>query len=233
LPGHKTPKGHIHLEDAGDKALITCQGGKHTYQDFCNAWGYDSLAYSGNGSGHTAYGHKPEPGRKEIEIVYPYVDANGKSFEVVRFKNPKDFLQRRSDGIGGYIWDLKGIVPTLYHQDELIMAIEKNTTIYIAEGEKDVDRLRSLGLIATCNSGGAGKWLPQYTAALKGADLVIIPDKDKPGHDHAQKVAQSLYGTAGRVRILELPGPGKDASDWLDAGGVAEKLKALADACPA
>ncbi len=51
LPGHKTPKGHIELTDAGDKALITCHGGKHIYQDFCNAWGYDTLTYSNNGNG--------------------------------------------------------------------------------------------------------------------------------------------------------------------------------------
>ncbi len=50
LPVHKTPAEHITLNDAGDKALITCHGGKHNYQDFCNAWGYESLAYSDNGN---------------------------------------------------------------------------------------------------------------------------------------------------------------------------------------
>ncbi|MFC2058815.1 hypothetical protein ACFLTS_04130 [Chloroflexota bacterium] len=51
LPGHKTPTGHLTLKDAGDRALITCQGGKHTYQDYCEAWGFDSLSYSKNGMG--------------------------------------------------------------------------------------------------------------------------------------------------------------------------------------
>lgn len=51
LPGHKTPAGHLTLKDAGDKALITCQGGKHSYQDFCQAWGFDSLTYSDKGIG--------------------------------------------------------------------------------------------------------------------------------------------------------------------------------------
>jgi len=51
LPGHKTPAGHLTLKDAGDKALITCQGGRHTYQDYCQAWGFASLTYSGNGIG--------------------------------------------------------------------------------------------------------------------------------------------------------------------------------------
>ncbi|MFC1847058.1 hypothetical protein ACFLYS_03265 [Chloroflexota bacterium] len=51
LPGHKTPVGHLTLKDAGDKALVTCQGGRHSYQDYCHAWGYDSLNYSDNGKG--------------------------------------------------------------------------------------------------------------------------------------------------------------------------------------
>ena len=30
--------------------------------------------------------------------------------------------------------------------------------IFVVEGEKDVDNLRALGIPATCNAGGAGKW---------------------------------------------------------------------------
>lgn len=50
-PGHKTPAGHLTLKDAGDKALITCQGGKHSYQDICQALGFSSLTYSDKGIG--------------------------------------------------------------------------------------------------------------------------------------------------------------------------------------
>ncbi len=55
LPGHKTPAGHLTLKDGGDKALITCQGGKHTYQDYCEALGFGSLTYSSNGIGGGYY----------------------------------------------------------------------------------------------------------------------------------------------------------------------------------
>ena len=51
LPGHKTPAGHLTLKDAGDKVLITCQGGRHTYRDICQWLGFDSLTYSNNGLG--------------------------------------------------------------------------------------------------------------------------------------------------------------------------------------
>ncbi len=49
LPGHKTPENHLSIKDGGDKALVACQGGRHSYRDFCQAWGYDSLSYSSNG----------------------------------------------------------------------------------------------------------------------------------------------------------------------------------------
>ncbi len=55
-PGHKTPDGHLTLKDADDKALVTCQGGRHSYEDICKALGYDSLSYSDNGRGDITIG---------------------------------------------------------------------------------------------------------------------------------------------------------------------------------
>jgi hypothetical protein len=56
LPGHKTPQGHLTIADAGDKALVTCQGGRHTYQDLCQWLEFDSLSYSCLDDNHN--GHK-------------------------------------------------------------------------------------------------------------------------------------------------------------------------------
>ena len=167
---------------------------------------------------------------REIEAIYPYIDAKGKSFEVVRTR-PKGFYQRRPDGNGGYIYNLKGLVPTLYHQDSLQGAIKNDITIYLVEGEKDVNRLRDLGFVSTTNPMGAGKWRDSYSEALHGADLVIIPDNDGPGHDHANKVAKSVCRIVSRLRILNLPGKCKDVSDWLDKGGDDKQLERLVANC--
>jgi hypothetical protein len=58
LSGHKTPAGHLTLKDGGDKALVTCHGGRHDfkgnmgdYEALCRVLGFDSLAYSNNGIG--------------------------------------------------------------------------------------------------------------------------------------------------------------------------------------
>ena len=53
--------------------------------------------------------------------------------------------------------------------------------IYICEGEKDVEALERAGCAATCNAGGAGKWRPEYSEALAGANVIIVADRDEPG----------------------------------------------------
>jgi hypothetical protein len=34
--------------------------------------------------------------------------------------------------------------------------------VFVVEGEKDVQSIEKLGLVATCNAGGAGKWRDDY-----------------------------------------------------------------------
>ncbi|MFC2026396.1 hypothetical protein ACFLUX_00255 [Chloroflexota bacterium] len=58
-PGHRTMQQHLSLEDAGDKALVTCHGGRHSYQDICQALGFVSLTYSDNGIGEDITIGKP------------------------------------------------------------------------------------------------------------------------------------------------------------------------------
>ena len=57
------------------------------------------------------------------------------------------------------------------------------------------------------------------TSILKGRRVVGLPDKDAPGRKHDQQIAAGLQGIAAEIKVVELPGEGKDVSDWLDAGG--------------
>jgi putative DNA primase/helicase len=157
---------------------------------------------------------------KEV-ASYGYKDEDGKLlFEVVRFE-PKDFRQRQPDGT----WGLNGARRVLYRLPELIKSEPR--TVFVAEGERDVDRLYSEGLIGTCNPMGAGKWSADYNASLKGRTVAVIPDNDKPGRDHAEQIALSLRGIAQKVAVLNLPSQYKDVSDWFNAGGKREELIAL------
>jgi len=177
----------------------------------------------------------PSSFHDRIVAEYDYRTAdNALLFQVVRLF-PKDFRQRRPDGVGGWLWDLKGIAPVLYRLPEVVAA-PLDEPVFLVEGEKDVDRLRAEGLNATCNPMGAGKWRKEYSEPLRGRAVVIVPDNDEPGSMHCQRVSASLQGIARDVRVLQLPElPEKgDVSDWLDAGGTAEGLRRLAaDSHPA
>jgi hypothetical protein len=96
-----------------------------------------------------------------------------------------------------------------------------------------VDLLRRLGLAATCNPMGAGKWPEQFVTYFVGADVVIPPDNDKPGRDHALDVARKLH-LARSIKIVELPGlkPKEDVKEWLDRGGTVDALAALVADAP-
>jgi len=176
-------------------------------------------------------------GGKRIVATYNYHDASDKFvFQVVRYE-PKDFRQRKPDGNGRWIWKMDGVEKVLFRLPEIRAAIEGGKFIFQCEGEKDALAMAERGLSATCNPGGAGKWQDGYTETLRGADVVIIADKDKAGCDHAQLVAGKIHGVAKSVRVIELPDTNgktvKDAADFFAADGPAENLIALVDAAPA
>jgi putative DNA primase/helicase len=154
-----------------------------------------------------------------VGATYPYRDAGGRLLYEVARKVPKGFACRRPDGAGGWIWSLGGIGRVLYGLPELAAAVREGRTVFVVEGEKDADALAELGLVATTNPGGAGKWRSEYGEALRGARVVVIPDHDTAGRAHAAAVLQALAGVASEVRLLELPDlPARgDASDWIAA----------------
>ena len=97
-------------------------------------------------------------------------------------------------------------------------AVVNAAIVLICEGEEDADRLRDHGFVGTTNAGGAkAPWLPQYTQALRGRDVVLIPDNDPPGRQRVVLIARALLGHAARIVVLELS-DGKDVSDWFDRG---------------
>lgn len=169
--------------------------------------------------------------RKEIVETYDYRDETGLLLmQAVRYQ-PKDFRQRCPDLKGGWDWSTKNVRRVLYRLIELIAA-DPALIVFVVEGEKDVERLRSFGFVATCNIGGAGKWRAEYNEYFRGRIVVILVDKDEPGRAHAADVARNLLGIAASVKIVELPGlsaKGADVSDWLDNGGTADELRQIAE----
>ena len=157
---------------------------------------------------------------KRIVATYDYRDLNGKLiFQAVRYA-PKDFRQRQPDGKGGWTWNLKGVELIPYRLPDLSAA----DTVYIVEGEKDVETLVKHGKTATCNPMGAGKWRDSFSKYLEGKNVIILPDNDQPGRDHAGKVLKSVEKLAASVKIIDVPG-GKDITEYLESGGQLEQLE--------
>jgi len=176
---------------------------------------------------------KPKADSKpRIVAQYDYRDEAGELlFQVVRF-DPKDFRQRRPKLGGGWDWSVKGVRVVPYRLPQLLA--EPARFVVVAEGEKDVDNLARLGVLATCNAGGAGKWMAEHTKFLLGRHVIVLADNDEAGRNHAHKVALTLQGIAASVRVVELPGlpPKGDVSDWLAAGGTKDELGRLVEATP-
>jgi DNA primase len=103
-----------------------------------------------------------EKKRSKITRTYDYTDADGSLLYQVCRMEPKGFRQRRPDGNGKWIWNLKGIQRVLYRLPEVL----KTDEVIIVEGEKDADNLSNLGLAATTSPMGAKKWRVEYNDTL-------------------------------------------------------------------
>lgn len=152
---------------------------------------------------------------------YEYFDheTGELKMQVLRYE-PKTFRQRRPDPSrhGEWTWSVGPEHRTLYNA---MRVSQHDGTIFVVEGEKDVDNLGEIGVVATCNPGGAGKWEDSYCEILRDKDIVLVPDNDDAGRKHTQIVGKALQGIVKRVRILHLPDlPEKgDISDWLAVEG--------------
>ncbi len=191
-PNHDDQHASLRVKFRADGAiLVCCQAG-------CEA---EDVIWAMNLTMKDLAPERQDKPQKREVAVYQYTDAKGELlYEKVRYE-PKGFMQRRPDGLGGRVYNLQGITPVLYNLRAVIAA----DTVYVVEGEKDADALNKLGLCATTQTGGAGKnkWLPQYKETLTGKNVVILADNDAPGKEYAHDVAHALYGKAASVKLVD------------------------------
>lgn len=165
------------------------------------------------------------------EAYYYYPDADGNKYLRVKRTPSKDFYQQHYDHESGK-WEngLGGREPVLYNLPKLLDA-PKDQPVFVSEGEKDADRLKRLGLLATTSPMGAGKWRPGYADYLRDfREIYVLADNDEAGRKHAEQVAATILG-AKIVRLPDLPEKG-DVSDWLNAGHTPEELLEIARRAP-
>ena len=170
---------------------------------------------------------------------YIYRDQHGTPVFGVARCDRKCFGQFRIDPTAkmGRVWGLtlpdgtKAGEGLIYRLPEVLDS-DATLNVYVVEGERDVHTLDTLGVLATCNSAGAGKWTPQHAEWLVGRDVIIVADRDDAGWKHAETVANTLLGGARSVEVVRAA-VGKDVSDHVAAGLTLGKLVQVAEPKPA
>lgn len=158
---------------------------------------------------------QPDP----IVATYAYTDERGELlYEIVR-RQPTDgrrkyFQQRFPDGHGKWIWK-KHPRQVLYRLPEVLEA----AIVFLVEGEKDAETLRSHGFTATTNAGGCNApWLPSFTQTLEGREVILIPDADPPGRKRVLEIARALLGRVARLIVFEPECGAKDVTEYFEQG---------------
>lgn len=138
--------------------------------------------------------------KPEIVARYNYTDIDGNLLNQKTRFSDKSFSWSHKEN-GKWTRGHKGN-PVLYN----LPALKSSGTVYVVEGEKDVETMKRNGLISVCGAHGAGsgKWLPQYTEALKGRNVIVIPDNDTQGKNFAIETCNALAGHAASVKMINL-----------------------------
>lgn len=120
------------------------------------------------------------PPEEHVVTAYDYTELDGKLlYQNVRYWTDhestdgtwyKTFRTRMPDGNGGWKWSLASLDKrrVLYKWPEL--AKYPDATVFICEGEKDVDRISPLECCAVTVCGD-GHWTPDCVQALAGRDV--------------------------------------------------------------
>lgn len=175
-------------------------------------------------------GTKIDRRHQQVTAKYPYQDERGQLLYLTMRLEPgrggrdKEFSQRRpnpefdpkrSVGPDNRKWlnSLGDVRRVLYRLPELLRA-DPERPVFVVAGEKDVETLRSIGLVATTNvCGESAEWLAGYSEALAGRHVVVIEDADATGERHANEVCGSLLKYARTLTRGRLPA--KDATAFV------------------
>lgn len=149
------------------------------------------------------------------------VGESGKTYRLYKI----DEAGRKQSSLG----DAR-IVP--YNLPALLDAKTAGRNIFLVEGEKAADAIKSIGMIATTAHTGAGSWPQAITEYFAGAQVIILPDNDVPGWQYAHKAAEAILPIVKSLKVVDLglQGQGDDAYEFIEEGGSRDKLVALVKA---
>ena len=223
---HEDKRSSLSIREDNGKILVHCHAGC-TFTEIVESLALDP---------QSLFPQAIEKPKSKLVAKYDYEDISGKLiYQACRYE-PKKFIQRRPDPDHPkkWVYNLKDVQTLPFHLPQVIDAVRAGKTIFIVEGEKDVLNLEKLGLTATCNSGGAGKWRKHFSQYFSSARIAMIADNDAPGRAHVEKVAEFLSKVTSAIFVVNLDGLPEhgDISNWIESGGTRDHLVEIAQTSP-
>jgi len=179
--------------------------------------------------------------------LFVYTDADGNRVGVVaRYEFERDGVPEKTirpwtfceSKDGTRVWRQKAIPDPrpLFNLRRLTQKPEAR--IVVCEGEQKARMVPNIfpDCVGVASAGGAGSAAKTDWSPLKGRDVVIWPDHDKPGLEYAEDVSRLAHAAgAAKVRVVEVPEGFPEAWDFADAnpdGVTDDDLRRLLDEAP-
>lgn len=216
VSGHKTPEGHLVVVDAGNKALVTCHGRNHSYDQICRALGFESLSYRRD-SRDPIFEPTSTLSDKEamayLQRIYGLEDSTIRHFNII-----PDYQKQawKYPVAGGYrykkynrkppnkYWHTEGTPNQLYGIEDIPPSTKE---VWLVNGEPARWVMHQAGIPAVCGIYGEGD-LPENTIRLlkeKGVQTVNISyDLDATGQRAAVTIFHALK-TDFNISLRQLP----------------------------
>jgi hypothetical protein len=154
---------------------------------------------------------KPLPKQQEpvLEQEWHYTDEDGVVQHIKqRYKTfdskGKTYKQYRVDENGRRHASMTGANIVPYNLPEVEYARKTGRTVFLCEGEKAADALKSIGAYATCTHNGASSFPEDAIKYFVGLTVAVVPDNDAVGWDYARKAVKALKTITNSIRVVDL-----------------------------
>lgn len=200
-PVHSDKQASLTISEERGKILICCHAGCDT-KEVLAAVGLTFADINENPE-KPAYTWRDRLERsqdKKIETLYHYKDENGKYlYTKVRFEGKVMRYLTIDEVNDRYNYGKPKGSETLYNLPDLIKGVREGYPVYYVEGEKDVNTLKAMGMIAT-TAGSANDWKKEYARFFTGAKVVILTDNDESGMNLKDDIVKDLKHYAHSVK---------------------------------
>ena len=196
-PVHGDGNPSLSIRQLGDRARIKCFAECHD-EDILDALNLSVKDLFDNPKGST----------------YTYVDAGGNVERTVTRTPEKKFFQQgqRKPEPG------QKVKTTPYKLPNVMKAISEGTTVYLVEGEADVEAAETIGMVATTYPGGVGMIGNADFTHLYGGHIIAVRDRDEPGMKWLETVRDALHGNVASIAYQQPVEGCKDLSDHIITG---------------